>query len=132
MGGRIGFPLYTLYNSTKWAVEGLFGGVAVRAKAAEHQGQSDRAGRHQDGLLRPLIGYSGQHSLYGSVRQHSERGQGRFETAMRTGSAPRVVAQAIYQAATDASWRLRYPVGSDAWLVSLLRRLLPAGLFYRC
>jgi len=50
---------------------------------------------------------------------------------MRTGSGPRVVARTIYQAATDASWRLRYPVGSDAWQVSLLRRLLPAGLFYR-
>jgi len=65
---------------------------------------------------------------YGNILKRGQKRAG--ETAIRTGSAPWVVARAIYQAATDASWRLRYPVGNDAWQVSLLRRLLPEGMFY--
>ena len=67
-----------------------------------------------------------------AYRNILKRGQKRFgETAMRTGSAPRVVARTVYQAATDAGWRLRYPVGNDAWQVSFLLWLLPERLFYR-
>ena len=50
---------------------------------------------------------------------------------MRRSSTPRAVARTIYRAATADGWRLRYPIGGDARLVSLLRRLLPGGMFYR-
>ena len=60
-----------------------------------------------------------------------KRGQKRSgENALRSGSDPQVVARIIYRAVTDASWRLRYPVGIDAWQVAILRRLLPEGMFF--
>ena len=52
-------------------------------------------------------------------------------TTVGRGSEPRAVAQAIFRAATDGSWRLRYPVGRDAREASLLRRLLSDGAFRR-
>jgi len=65
---------------------------------------------------------------YGNILKRGQKRSG--ETAVRTGAEPRVVARTIYQAAMDAGWHLRYPVGNDAWWVSLLRRLLPEGTFY--
>ena len=38
---------------------------------------------------------------------------------------PDIVAHAIQRALTDASPRVRYPVGPDSWTVSLGRRVLP-------
>jgi short-subunit dehydrogenase len=65
---------------------------------------------------------------YGGILK---RGQKHMSAAaLRAGAEPRVVARVIYKAATDGSWRLRYPVGNDAWQASLMRRWLPEGLFY--
>lgn len=42
-----------------------------------------------------------------------------------------MVARVIIKAATDSGWRLGYPVGTDARLMSFIWRLLPEGLFYK-
>jgi len=132
MGGRIGFPLYTLYNSTKWAVEGFSEALQYELKPLNIKVKVIEPGVIKtDFYDRSLesVDSTAFTEAYGNILK---RGQKRFdETAMRTGSAPRVVARVVYQAATDASWRLRYPVGNDAWQVSFLRRLLPEGMFYR-
>ena len=44
-----------------------------------------------------------------------------------TAPGPEIVAKAIYKAATDGSWRLRYPV--NAAPILLARRLLPTRWF---
>jgi hypothetical protein len=46
-------------------------------------------------------------------------------------STPELVAEVIYEAATDPSDRMRYAVGSDARRFIPLRRLLGAGLMMR-
>jgi short-subunit dehydrogenase len=46
----------------------------------------------------------------------------------KTGTDPRAAAKAIHRALTEASPRLRYPVGGSAKL-SLLRRFVPADMF---
>lgn len=66
---------------------------------------------------------------YADIQVRNDRYNDR---AARTGGAsPAVAARTIYRAATDSGWWLRYPSGNDARLVSLLRRFLPEGLFYR-
>jgi len=47
--------------------------------------------------------------------------------AGETAPGPEVVAKAIYRAATDGSWKLRYQANTMGLLT--LRRLLPTGLF---
>jgi NAD(P)-dependent dehydrogenase (short-subunit alcohol dehydrogenase family) len=46
------------------------------------------------------------------------------------GDEPRIVAEVVYRALTDAAPRLRYPVGEGVTL-SRLRRFVPAGIFDR-
>jgi NAD(P)-dependent dehydrogenase (short-subunit alcohol dehydrogenase family) len=131
MGGRIGFPLYTLYNSTKWAVEGFSEALQYELKPLNIKVKVIEPGVIKtDFYDRSLetVDSTALKEAYGNILKRGQKSSG--ETAMRTGAEPRVVARTIYQAATDAGWRLRYPVGNDAWQVWLLRRLLPEGIFY--
>jgi short-subunit dehydrogenase len=50
-----------------------------------------------------------------------------LEKAGKSAPDGRIVAQTIYDAATDNSWKMRYPVNSRAILAA--RRLLPDSLF---
>lgn len=50
------------------------------------------------------------------------------EEGVENGDDPRIVAEAVYQALTAQSPRLRYPVGNGV-LLSRMRRFIPAGLF---
>lgn len=132
MGGRIGFPLYTLYNSTKWAVEGFSEALQYELKPLNIKVKMIEPGviktdfydRSQDTADSTALT-----EAYGNILKRGQKFTG--ENAVRTGTEPRVVARAIYQAATDAGWRLRFPIGNDAWQVSLMRRLLPEWMFYR-
>ncbi len=132
MGGRIGFPLYSLYNSSKWAVEGFTESLQYELKPLNIRVKLIEPGVIKtDFYDRSLdttdnIGWA---EPYGVILTRGKKRGG--EHAMRTGAEARLVAQAIYKAATDGSGRLRYPVGNDARQVSLLRRLLPERLFYR-
>ena len=47
---------------------------------------------------------------------------------IRNSSTPELVAEVIYQAATDPSDRMRYIAGADARRLIPLRRLLGAGV----
>jgi NAD(P)-dependent dehydrogenase (short-subunit alcohol dehydrogenase family) len=132
MGGRVGFPLYSIYNSTKWAVEGFSEALQyelkpfnVKVKIIEPGViKTDFYGRSMD-----EVDCTGLEGDYDNILARGEKRSG--EKVLRTGSEPAVVARIIYKAATDGSWRLRYTVGFDAWQVWLLRRLIPEGLFFR-
>ena len=131
LGGRISFPLYSIYNCTKWGVEGLTEALqyelkplGIRVKLIEPGViKTDFYGRSLDPVSCEALGED-----YGDVLR---RGEKRLGTADPTGSEPSVVARTIYRAATDGSWRLRYTVGGDARMVSILRRLLPERVFRR-
>lgn len=54
-----------------------------------------------------------------------------IQEAVRNGDEPAVAAKAIVAAATDRKPKLRYPAGTRASRVSMLRRVVPAGAFDR-
>ena len=126
MGGRITFPLYSVYHATKWAVEGFSESLAyelepfrVRVKIIEPGAiKTDFYGRSMDLMTRPgLTAYDDFASRAMSVMQQ----------AGATAPGPEIVAATIFKAATDGSSRLRYPVNARAILA--MRRLLPTRLF---
>jgi hypothetical protein len=45
------------------------------------------------------------------------------------GAPPRLVAEAIWKAATDGSSRLRYVVGTDAKALLTMRRFISDGIY---
>ncbi|SDE08456.1 SDR family oxidoreductase [Limimaricola pyoseonensis] len=115
IGGRMTFPLGTLYHGTKFAVEGLsealhyeLEAIGIRVKIVEPgMIATDFGGRSFD--FRNDEGLAGYQPIV----------QAMFETMgsedfTRNASAPEVVSQAIWDAVNDNSPRLRYTAGEDA------------------
>ena len=113
MGGKITFPLGTLYHGTKFAVEGLsealhfeLSGVGVRVKIIEPgMIKTDFAGRSFDFNNDPQL------NAYQPLVQSFLTTLGPLS---EMASPPELVAQTILEAVTDRSDRLRYEVGADA------------------
>lgn len=113
VGGKIAFPLGTLYHGTKFAVEGIseslnyeveqFGGkvkiVEPGAIATDFTSRSlDVSNDETLTEYQPLIG----------------KVMAAFGSAFGNASPAGVVAGVIYEAATDGTDRLRYTAGEDA------------------
>lgn len=113
VGGRVTFPLGTLYHGTKFAVEGLSESLhyelmplGIRVKVVEPGGMpTDFGGRSLDFSNDPaLVDY--QPLVQGVL--------GALGPMMANGSAPEVVAETVYSATIDESPQLRYEAGADA------------------
>jgi NAD(P)-dependent dehydrogenase (short-subunit alcohol dehydrogenase family) len=123
-GGRLTFPLYSVYHSTKWAVEGFSESLAfelrpfgIRVKLIEPGPiKTEFYGRSR---TRVAVDHESSYALL------AEQCEAVSLSAGRSGSSPNTVAATILQAATDSSWRLRYPVGPPAPLMLALRKWLP-------
>jgi len=127
VGGRIAFPLYSAYHATKWAVEGFteslqyeLAPLGIRVKIIEpgpiktdfYHGSLDQADTsgipvYFDFVIRAMAGLT---------------------KAFNTAPGPELVADAIYEAATDGSPRLRYSPNAQAILA--LRKILPDAPFF--
>jgi NAD(P)-dependent dehydrogenase (short-subunit alcohol dehydrogenase family) len=126
VGGRITFPLYSLYHSTKWAIEGFSESLQyeleplnIRVKIIEPGAIKTDFYKRSIETAAPLADYAG----------FSDRVMPRLHRFAQTGSPPEVTAQAIYRAATDGSKRMRYAAGGNAGILLFLRKLLSDGLF---
>jgi len=113
MGGKITFPLGTLYHGSKFAVEGLsealsfeMEAIGVKVKIVEPGAiRTDFAGRSFDfNYDESLAEYQG---IVGKLFAA-------FGPLLERGSEPEVVAEVIYKAATDETDQLRYTAGADA------------------
>jgi NAD(P)-dependent dehydrogenase (short-subunit alcohol dehydrogenase family) len=128
VGGRIGFPLYSLYQASKFAVEGFTEALVyelepfgIRLKLIEPGFiRTDFHTRSMDRAEDP-----GMPEYRDFVAKTAAR-QGGLE---KQGSPPEKAAKVIYRAAVSRSSRLRYAVGSDAKLVLFLRAALPFRVF---
>lgn len=128
MGGRVTFPLYSVYHASKWAVEGF-------SESLQHELKefNIRVKIIEPGTIKT--------EFYGnSMKLTQKEGLTAYDSFVnkalpymlnsgRSGSHPSVIAQLIYKAATDSSWRLRYSGGTNAKLSLTMRRLLPDSLF---
>lgn len=128
IGGKMAFPLYSLYHATKWAVEGFSDSLQyeldpfnIRVKLVEPGPiKTDFYGRSADIAHKP--GLTAYDSFVSRVLPNLKK-------AGETGSPPEKVAEIIYQAATDQSRKLRYPAGGNAGILLLLRKVLPDAVF---
>jgi NAD(P)-dependent dehydrogenase (short-subunit alcohol dehydrogenase family) len=122
-GGLMTAPGYTLYNSSKFAVEGLSEGLwyelgtfGIKVKVVEPGViKTDFGGRSMEVLdVSNLPDYA---SLVKKVNAARAR-------LTKNPSAPDLVAAMIFEAANDESDRLRYLVGPDAKRIWRIRRWL--------
>jgi short-subunit dehydrogenase len=124
MGGRITFPLYSVYHSTKWALEGFMESLQfelrsfnIRVKNVEPGAIKTEFENALDFVSRPE--YDGY-----TKRVH----QNMLDT-YKTAPGPEIVAKMVFKAANDSSFRLRYAVGGIAPLLLFLRWILPLSAF---
>ena len=128
VGGRMTFPLYSLYNSTKWAVEGFSESLQyeleqfnIRIKIIEPGPiKTDFYDRSQDVSRKEgLTAYD----------WFIDRALPNMKKAGETAPEGRVVAEKIFEAVTDGSKKLRYGVNTKGILTA--RKLLPDWAFFR-
>jgi len=123
IGGRLTFPLYSVYHATKFAVEGFSESLryelepfGVRVRVVEPGAiKTDFYDRSMDVVTsepyEPLMA----------------RAMPELNRAGAAGASPQTVAATIFRAATDRGGRFRYPV--NAGLLAL-RAVLPYGLYH--
>jgi NADP-dependent 3-hydroxy acid dehydrogenase YdfG len=127
VGGRITFPLYSIYHATKWAVEGFSESLQyeleqfnIRIKIIEPGPiKTDFYDRSQ------VISRNEGLTAYDTLVARTMPNMQKAGADAPDGS---VVAQTIYDAVTDNSRRIRYNVNTKGML--LARRFLPEGMFY--
>src|SRR5688500_17881108 len=126
VGGRMTFPLYSLYHATKWAVEGFSESLQyeldqfnIRVKIIEPGPiKTDFYQRSQ--VVASKEGLTAYDHLADLTLPNFQR----VGLEAPDGS---IVAQTIYDAVTDGSKKLRYGVNTKGILVA--RRILPQFLF---
>jgi NAD(P)-dependent dehydrogenase (short-subunit alcohol dehydrogenase family) len=126
VGGQVTFPFYSCYHSTKWAVEGFSESLQfelrpfnIKVKLVEPGPiKTEFYDRSQD--LAKKDGLTAYDSLLARTFP-------RLQSAGANAPGPEVVARTIFLAATDNSWKMRYPVNASQLL--WLRKLTPEWLF---
>ncbi len=127
VGGRLTFPLYSLYHGTKWAVEGFSESLQyevrpfnIKVKIIEPGPiKTDFYNRSQD-----ITRKEGLTAYDSFIEKALPNLQKSGEDAPDGG----LVAEVIYNAVTDGSWKMRYYANSRMLLT--LRKLLPDPLFF--
>ena len=127
LGGRVSFPFYSIYNSTKWAVEGFSECLQfelepfnIRIKIIEPGPiKTDFYSRSQDIASKEgLRDYKEPNDRVASYMQKSKE----------TAPDGRVVAETIYDAVTDGSKKIRYTVNTKGLLA--IKRFMPEQIYY--
>ncbi len=126
MGGRLTFPLYSIYHASKWAVEGFSESLQYEVKDFGIRIKIIEPGPIKTDFYERSMSISKKEGLT-AYDNFVARAMPNMQKAGETGPDGSVVAEVIYQAVTDDSWQMRYPVNSRAILIA--RRLLPDALF---
>lgn len=126
MGGRLTFPLYSIYHASKWAVEGFSESLQYEVKDFGIRIKIIEPGPIKTDFYERSMSISKKEGLT-AYDNFVARAMPNMQKAGETGPDGSVVAEVIYDAVTDNSWQMRYPVNSRAILIA--RRLLPDALF---
>ncbi|MEV7284961.1 SDR family oxidoreductase [Streptomyces sp. NPDC093252] len=113
MGGRVAFPLGTLYHGTKFAVEGIsealqyeVSDIGVRVKVVEPGTiRTDFGGRSFDFSNDPALS---------EYQPMVEAVSNAFGPMAGAAPEPEAVAETVHRAVTDGTGTLRYVAGADA------------------
>lgn len=128
MGGRLAFPLFSIYHGTKWAVEGFseslqfeLAPVNIRVKIVEPGPiKTDFYGRSRDFIGSELPDYQ---EILSKVEKVNS-------STVEASASPEAVARVIYRASTDTSSRIRFAIGQPGPMLLGLRKLLPDSWWF--
>lgn len=113
IGGRVAFPLGSLYHGTKYAVEGISEALSFEMEQIGGKVKVVEPGA----IATDFGGRSFDFQNDESMAEYQPTIQalfGAFESLTQDASPASLVAEVIYTAATDGTDRLRYVAGADA------------------
>lgn len=127
VGGRMTFPLYSVYNSTKWAVEGFSESLQFELDQFNIRVKIIEPGPIKTDFYERSATFASKEGLT-AYDYFTERVLPNMKEAGENSPDGSVVAQTIYDAVSDGSKRMRYGVNTKGLLAA--RRVLPFRLFY--
>ena len=122
MGGKISFPLGTLYHGSKFAVEGMSEALSFELNAIGIKVKLIEPGMINTNFEETVIknlSIDSEMVEYGDFIQKVMKG---MQQAGSNSSEPIIVAEKIYEAATDGKDQLRYIAGPDAEQIIAARK----------
>ena len=123
-GGILTFPLYSVYNSTKWALEGFMESLQFEVKAFNISIKNIEPGTVKSEFTDNLSFVSNP-----DYDNYAKKVQYNTLAGYKNAPTPDVVAKIVFKAATDNRSKLRYPATSQAKTAFFFRWLLPLRLF---
>lgn len=129
VGGRVAFPLYSIYHASKWAVEGFSESLQFEAEQFNIKIKIIEPGAIKTefyGRSRAFIKSTDTNDYDAFMAKIVKLN---METGMK-GATPDSVARTIFRAVTDNSKKLRYPVAYPANILLPMKRFLPASWYY--
>ncbi len=123
-GGILTFPLYSVYNSTKWALEGFMEALQFELKPFNIIIKNIEPGSVKSEFTDNIsFASNADYDSYAKKVQHNTL------AAYKNAPTPDVVAKNVFTAATDGRFKLRYPATSQAKMAFFFRWLLPLRTF---
>ena len=124
MGGKITFPLGTLYHGSKFAVEGMSEALSFELEAI-----GVKVKMIEPGMINTNFEETVMKNMYidqeqTEYRKFLQKVMAGMQQAGSNSSEPIVVAEKIYEAATDGKNQLRYIAGPDAEQIIAARKQL--------
>ena len=124
VGGHIAFPLYSIYNATKFAVEGFMEGLQYEVKQFNIQVKTI-----VPGTVRSDFEASIQYVPAPAYNPYAQRVHEQTLASYAKAASPESVAEVVFKAATSGGTQPRFLAGSQPKLVYFLRWLLPRKVF---
>ena len=128
VGGRMTFPLYSIYNSTKWAVEGFSESLQYELEQFNIRIKIIEPGPIKTDFYERSTELTQKEGLH-AYDWFIDRAWPNMKKAGETAPDGSVVAEKIYEAVTDGTKKLRYGVNTKGILTA--RKLLPDWAFFR-
>lgn len=128
MGGRVTFPLYSLYHGTKWAADGFSESLQFELRPLNIKVKIIEPGAIKTDFYERSADFTHDRSLT-AYNVLVDKAKPLFDKTGAKGAPPSLVAEAIWKAATDNSWKLRYVVGADAKALIAVRAMIPNSAY---
>lgn len=129
MGGKITFPLYSIYHATKFAVEGFTESLHYELAQFNIKMKLIEPGPIVTdfyGRSRQFIKPTDTNQYDGFIQKFNDTA----EKVMKDAEGPEVVAKMILKSATDNSNQMRYAVGKPGPMLLVLRKILSDKLYF--
>lgn len=128
MGGRLTFPIYSVYHGTKWAVEGWAEALNFELRPFNIKVKNVEPGAIKTDFYERSMDLFKKEGLtdYDDYEQITYKNS---QAAGETAPGPEVVAKTIFSAATDDSSKVRYPASAQSSALLFVRWLLPLTWF---